>query len=140
MTLVDTNVLSDVLANDPAWSSWSMKALARCAADGPLLISDVIYAEMAARVKSEAELTQVLGTLEVRLERIPVPALFVAGQTFARYRRLGGIRTGVLPDFFVGAHALVARLPLLTRDVRRYRTYFPEVELIAPPPHPPRDR
>jgi predicted nucleic acid-binding protein len=132
MTLIDTNVLADVLTNDPAWYTWSAEALRRRAALGALLINEIVYAELSVRADSEARLDEALTTLDVELARTPTPALFLAGKTFYRYRTAGGMRTGVLPDFFIGAHAQIAQWPLLTRDVRRYRTYFPDVELIAP--------
>jgi predicted nucleic acid-binding protein len=132
MTLVDTNVLADVLTYDPAWYAWSADALRRRAVLGPLLINEIVYAELSVRADSEARLGQALAALEIELARMPTSALFIAGKTFYRYRTAGGTRTGVLPDFFIGAHAQVAKWLLLTRDVRRYRTYFPEVALIAP--------
>ena len=132
MILIDTNVLIDVLANDPVWYGWSARCLARCSTSGPMLINEIVYAELSGRITSESDLTRSLADLEIELARTPRPALFIAGTTYRRYRAAGGIRTGVLPDFFIGAHAFVAGLPLLTRDVRRYRTYFPGVELIAP--------
>jgi predicted nucleic acid-binding protein len=132
MTLVDTNVLVDVFTKDAVWLDWSADALDRCAANGPLLINEVIYAELSAHVNNEADLQRALGAVKVELHRTPTEALFLAGKAFRSYRTAGGIRTGVLPDFFIGAHALVARVPILTRDTRRYPTYFPEVELIAP--------
>jgi predicted nucleic acid-binding protein len=132
MTLVDTNVLLDVLTNDPRWLSWSVSNLRIRANSGPLLVNEVIYAEMAGHVSTESELDAAVEELQVTLERMPKSALFLAGEIFRRYRRAGGVRTGVLADFFIGAHAQVIRSPILTRDVRRYRTYFPEVELITP--------
>ncbi len=132
MTLVDTNVLLDVLTNDSHWLSWSVANLRIQSIKGPLLINEVIYAEMAGHVSNEAELDASVQQFEVRLDRAPKSALLLAGETFLRYRRIGGIRTGVLADFFIGAHAQVIGCPVLTRDVRRYRTYFPDVELIAP--------
>ena len=132
MTLVDTNVLLDVLTHDPDWLDWSVGNLRTRASSGPMIINEVIYAEMAGHVATEAELDAAVRELDVLLDRTPKAAVFLAGQSFRRYRRIGGIRTGVLPDFFIGAHAQVLGCPLLTRDVRRYRTYFPDVELIAP--------
>ncbi|HEX5845087.1 MAG TPA: DNA-binding protein [Rhodoplanes sp.] len=90
---------------------------------------------MSARLETQAQVEEAIEELGVLLNRIPVKGLFLAGQTFRRYRRAGGVRTGVLPDFFVGAHAQVMGLPLLTRDLRRYRTYFPSVHLITPEAH-----
>ena len=132
MTLVDTNVLLDVLTNDPRWLSWSVSNLRFRANSGPLLINEVIYAEMAGHVSTESELDAAVEELQVTLERMPKTALFLAGEIFRRYRRAGGVRTGVLADFFIGAHAQVIRSPILTRDVRRYRAYFPDVKLITP--------
>lgn len=132
MTFVDSNVLIDILSHDPTWSDWSYRMLVRRSAGGPLLINDVVYAEISVHVGSEAELESIIDDLEVTMLRIPKPALFVAGKAYLKYRRAGGIRTGVLPDFFIGAHAQVTGLAILTRDARRYRTYFPEVEVIAP--------
>ena len=132
MTLVDTNVVIDVLSKNPTWLSWAVEQLERARASGQLWINEVVYAELAVHTETEADLNFVLSQLNVRLERTPVQALFNAGRAFRRYRRAGGPRTSVLPDFFIGAHAQVSGLQLLTRDPRRYRTYFPEVELITP--------
>jgi predicted nucleic acid-binding protein len=132
MTLVDTNVLLDVLSDDPRWSAWSVRQLAERSVLGPVTINDAIYAELSARMDSQAQLEQALGDLGVSFDRVPMRALFLAGQSYRRYRSSGGIRTGVLPDLFIGAHAYVVGCPILTRDVRRYRTYFPGVELITP--------
>jgi predicted nucleic acid-binding protein len=132
MTLVDSNVAIDVLTKDPVWLDWSVQALAKRVAFGALCINEVIYAELSIRVDSEAMLAEALTGLKLELTRMPRQALFVAGKIFQRYRAAGGIRTGVLPDFFIGAHAQVAKWPILTRDIRRFRTYFPAVELIMP--------
>lgn len=132
MTVVDSNVLLDVLSADPRWLAWSIDALEALAAAGRLLINEAIYAELSVRMPSERELNRQIARLGVSFERSPQRALFLAGQTFRRYRSAGGTRTGVLPDLFIGAHAQVLGCPVLTRDVRRYRTYFPTVELITP--------
>ena len=132
MTLVDSNVLLDILSHDPTWSDWSFRMLSRRSASGPLLINETIYAEISVHIKSQAELDAIVDDLDVTMLRIPKSALFVAGKAYLKYRQAGGIRTGVLPDFFIGAHAQVTGLPILTRDARRYRAYFPEVEVIAP--------
>jgi predicted nucleic acid-binding protein len=133
VTLVDTNVLIDILSDDPIWRSWSQQRLEECSAGGPLLINDIVYAELSARFSAEDLLDAEIADLDVVLQRVPKSALFLAGRAFERYRRAGGTRTGVSPDFFIGAHAQVAQWPLLTRDIGRYRSYFPAVELIAPP-------
>jgi predicted nucleic acid-binding protein len=132
MTLADTNVLLDVLSNDPQWSEWSLRHLARRAALGPIIVNEVIYAELSARMVSQSQVERALANLDVSFDHVPTHALFLAGKSYSRYRASGGIRTGVLPDFFIGAHAQVIGCPVLTRDVRRYRTYFPDVELITP--------
>ncbi len=132
MTLVDTNVLIDVLSDDPVWFDWSATWLDRRGDIGSMFINEIVFAELSVQMASEAEVEQALATLKVTLARIPIQALFIAGKAYEQYRAAGGIRTGVLPDFFIGAHAKVTRWPLLTRDVRRYRTYFPDVELITP--------
>lgn len=132
MTLVDTNVLVDVLTSQPAWRAWSVEALDRRSAAGGLFVTDVVYAELAPLFSTSDLLDAALADLDVALRRIPEPALFLAGRAFEQYRRKGGPRVSVLADFFIGAHAQVEALPILTRDTRRYRTYFPNVELIAP--------
>jgi predicted nucleic acid-binding protein len=132
MTLVDTNVILDVLTRDSEWFEWSAAQLHRCRDVGQLSINEIGYAEIAVRMGSEAELQFALSELNITLDRTPTSALFLAGKTFQRYRRSGGPRAAILPDFFIGAHAQTAGLAILTRDARRYRTYFPNVELITP--------
>jgi len=132
VTLVDSNILIDIFADDPVWFDWSSMQLEEAALNGPLLINDVVYAETSIRYRDLQKFEAALAKAGVIVVPMPRPALFIAGKAFARYREAGGIRTGVLPDFFIGAHAQVEQLPLLTRDVRRYRSYFPNVTLIAP--------
>ena len=132
MTLVDTNVLLDLVTNDAEWADWSQRQLEAAAVRGPLQINDVVYAELSVGFQRIEELDAVLAAAQIEMAPIPREALFLAGKVFQRYRAGGGSRTGVLPDFFIGAHAAVAGLPLLTRDVRRYRTYFPTLTLVAP--------
>jgi len=132
VTLVDTNVLLDVFTEDPKWLGWSLTRLEQAAFKGSLLINDVIYAETSTRYASIENFEAVLVSAGITVAPISRAALFLAGKAYARYRSAGGIRTGVLADFFIGAHAAVEQLPLLTRDARRYRSYFPTVELIAP--------
>ena len=132
MTLVDTNVLLDLVTDNADWAEWSQRQLEAAAVRGPVLINDVVYAELSVGFLLMEEGNEVLAIAQVETAPISREALFLAGKVFQRYRAGGGIRTGVLPDFFIGAHAAVAQLPLLTRDVRRYRTYFPTVRLIAP--------
>ena len=132
MTLVDSNILLDVFAQTPGWWEGSLAKLEDVALEGPLLINDVIYAETSIRFQSIGAFDAALDQAGVTMAFIPRGALFVAGKAFAQYRNAGGSRTGVLPDLFIGAHAEVEKLPLLTRDTRRYRSYFPTVELITP--------
>ena len=132
MTFVDSNVLLDLLTDDPAWADWSIRRLEMAAADGSLCIDPAVYAEVSVRVSRIESLDAWLDALRISLVATPRAALFLAGKAFAGYRAAGGARTGVLPDFFIGAHAAVAGRPLLTRDRGRFATYFPTPELIAP--------
>ncbi len=132
MTLVDTNVLLDVVTDDPSWADWSIEQLEAAALRGPLLVNDVVYAELAVRYERIERLEAFLAEAGIEIAAMPRSALFLAGKVFQKYRKAGGQRTGVLPDFFIGAHAAVDRLDLLTRDTARYRTYFPTVTLITP--------
>jgi predicted nucleic acid-binding protein len=132
VTLVDTNVLLDLVTNDPDWSGWSIAQLEEAALKGPLCINDVVYAELSVRYARIEDLEAMLDDAAIEVARTPRDALFLAGKVFVQYRKSGGARTGVLPDFFIGAHAAVSGLPLLTRDGGRYRTYFPSMALIAP--------
>lgn len=132
MTLVDSNVLLDIVTDGEAWADWSQGQLEQAASVGPLVINDVIYAEISTRYSTVEDVDAMLRDLDIDVVTIPRSALFLAGKAYLRYRSAGGQRTGVLADFFIGAHAAVERRPLLTRDARRYRTYFPTVELITP--------
>lgn len=132
MLLVDTNVLVDMLENDPDWADWSIAQLRAQSQVRRLVINPVIYAELSLTFSSAEALDETLAALQVAVAEIPRPALFLAGKAFVKYRRQGGTKSNVLSDFFIGAHAAVARWPVLTRDVRRYAGYFPTVELIAP--------
>jgi len=132
VTLIDTNVLLDLVTNDPNWADWSVAQLEAASLNGPLLINDVVYAELAVRYDRIEHLEEFVDEAGLVITPMPRAALFLAGKVFTQYRRSGGSRTGVLPDFFIGAHAAVNELPLLTRDVGRYRTYFPSLKLISP--------
>lgn len=132
MTLVDTNVLIDVLSKDSRWQLWSIDAMSRESLNGAFLVNEIVYAELAARYSSQQDLDAVVERLELRFAHLPMQALYLAGQAFQAYRNAGGPRTSILSDFFIGAHADVDRIPILTRDARRYRSYFPNVELITP--------
>ncbi|MBJ6798539.1 type II toxin-antitoxin system VapC family toxin [Geomonas propionica] len=130
--MVDSNVLLDVLEEDPIWYEWSANQLQQAADASILIINTVIYSEISIGFREIEELERVL--LPEMFQRRPIPweAAFLAGKCYMRYRKLGGTRRSPLPDFFIGAHAAVEKLTLLTRDATRYRTYFPSVKLIAP--------
>jgi predicted nucleic acid-binding protein len=132
--LVDTNVLLDVVQDDPAWAEWSQRQLDAASLGGPLCINPVIYAELSMAFARIEELEAVVADGELELEEIPREALFLAGKVFLRYRQRSRASTkrNVLPDFFIGAHAAIRGWSILTRDVTRYRSYFPTVPLISP--------
>ncbi|MGI8623728.1 MAG: type II toxin-antitoxin system VapC family toxin [Solirubrobacteraceae bacterium] len=130
-TLVDSSVLLDVIAPSD-WREWSAARLAEAADGGEVGINQVIYAEIAAGFATRERLERVLGGVGVKRLNLPFSAAWRVANAFSQYRRAGGPRTIPLPDFFIGAHAAAAGLPLLTRDPARVRTYFPEVDLLAP--------
>ncbi len=133
MILVDTNVILDLVENDPVWADWSQQQLEMASVQGVLCINPVIYAELSIAFHAIEELEAVLADGEFHLEPIPREALFLAGKVFVNYRKRKGGRTGALPDFFIGAHAAVAGMPLITHDQRHYANYFPTLQLITPP-------
>lgn len=134
MILVDTNVLLDVVQDDPAWAGWSQRQLDAASLRGSLYINPVIYAELSMAFARIEELEAVVADGALALEEMPREALFLAGKVFLRYRQRSRASTkhNVLPDFFIGAHAAVRGWSILTRDVSRYRSYFPTVPLISP--------
>ena len=132
MLLVDSYVLVDVLQNDPQWADWSIGQLRAQSKVHELAINPIIYAEISLSFSTIEALDGVVDTLMLSVRDIPRPALFLAAKAFVQYRRRGGRKTQVLPDFFIGAHAAVARWPLLTRDASRFRTYFPSLHVITP--------
>ncbi|MFZ1643153.1 MAG: type II toxin-antitoxin system VapC family toxin [Candidatus Contendobacter sp.] len=132
MILVDTNVILDVIEEDPAWADWSQAQLDRAALQGALLINPVIYAELSIAFHRIEELEVMVSEAGLIVESIPREALFLAGKAFLQYRRQKGTKRGVLPDFFIGAHASVLGIPLLTRDAGKYAGYFPQATLITP--------
>jgi predicted nucleic acid-binding protein len=131
-TLVDSNVLLDVLTEDERWLSWSIDALATAAELGPLYINPVIFAEVSVRFSRVEDVDDAFPSTDFRRSPLPWAAAFLAGKAFTSYRARRGTKASTLPDFFIGAHAAVDNLALLTRDAGRYRTYFPTVELMAP--------
>jgi hypothetical protein len=135
MLLVDTNVIVDVWQKDVHWWEWSVAQLRSQSLVHELAINPVVYAELSLGFQSIENLDREIDALELNLCEPPRAALFLAGQAFREYRRAGGRRTGVLGDFFIGAHAAVLGCGLLTRDVTRYRKYFPTVELVTPDEH-----
>jgi predicted nucleic acid-binding protein len=132
MVLVDTNVLIDVLEDDPVWADWSIQQLRAQSQIHDLAINPIVYAELSQAFSTFEALDKAVTELGLLMLEIPRPALFLAGKAFVRYRKVGGGKTNVLADFFIGAHAAVKGLTLLTRDAKRYRSYFPSVELIVP--------
>jgi len=136
VTLVDTNVLIDVFHRPGAFTDWSASQLAAARAAGPLLINPLIYAEMAAGYAVQDDLEAALAPSLFRREELPWEAAFAAGHVFLQYRRSGGDRRSPLPDFYIGAHAMVRGYRLLSRDASRYRPYFPLLHIITPETHP----
>ena len=130
--LVDSNVLLDVATNDVVWGNWSARALAEVAEHATLIINPIIYAEVSIGYTTIEALDVVLPAALYQREPLPWEAGFLAGKSFLLYRRRGGSRTAPLPDFYIGAHAAIGRLALLTRDAARYRSYYPKVEILAP--------
>lgn len=131
-TLVDSNVLLDVLTEDPAWFDWASDALASRADRSLLVIDPIIYAEVSIRFDRVEDLEDALPPEMFERDGLPWEAAFLAGKCFAQYRRRGGAKRSPLPDFYIGAHAAVAGMTLLTRDEGRYRTYFPSLDIISP--------
>jgi predicted nucleic acid-binding protein len=132
LIFVDTNVLLDVVIDDPHWGEWSTARLEEAELLGPLLANDIVYAEFSQNYASVEETDEALEGLGVTITATPRDALFLAGKAYRKYRGSHGSKTGVLPDFFIGAHAALLGVPLLTRDLRRYRSYFPSLTLITP--------
>jgi predicted nucleic acid-binding protein len=135
-TLVDTNVLVDIAVRDPVWLGWSRSALTRAEKAGPLVINPVIFAEFSVRYETLEEVEALLPKDDFAREGLPWSAAFAAGAAFRKYRKTGGGRERVLPDFLIGAHAVIRDYAILTRDAKGYRSYFPDVELITPETHP----
>jgi predicted nucleic acid-binding protein len=132
LIVVDTNVILDISGSEPAWREWSVEHLMLALDRGPAIVNDVVFAELCAHQTDVQAVEILLASLPVTLLPMSHQALFLAGKAHAEYRKSGGVKLNVLPDFFVGAQAVDLGVPLLTRDTRRYRTYFPQLELIAP--------
>jgi len=131
--LVDSNVVLDVVTDDPLWADWSDEAITRHQAGG-LIVNSIVYSELCAGAASPVEVDELLESLKLGFQEIPRDGLYLAAKAFLQYRRQGGTKTSTLPDFFIGGHAQAVGIPILTRDTARYQTYFPKVELISPPP------
>ncbi|MDU0363733.1 type II toxin-antitoxin system VapC family toxin [Rhizobium sp. 25PS6] len=135
-TLVDTNILVDLAVVGSDWHGWSRRRMLDVFKDGPVLINPVIYSEFSVRYDDVDEVDRLLPQVEFRRENLPWPAAFAAAAAFRLYRRAGGGRERILPDFFIGAHAAIRGYRILTRDPSGYRSYFPSVDLITPETHP----
>jgi predicted nucleic acid-binding protein len=133
--LVDSNVILDIVTEDEEWFEWSSQTLATYAETHTLVINPIVYAEVSMGFDRIEDIEMVLDSRFFRRDPLPWEAAFLAGKCFLAYRKKGGRKRSTLPDFFIGAHAAVAQIPLLTRDVSRYRTYFPKLKLIVPEPH-----
>jgi predicted nucleic acid-binding protein len=131
-TLVDSCILIDVFSNDVKWAQWSIDQLVELGSQSPLVINPIILAEISARFERATDLEQALALLPIRKDPLPWDAAFLAGQAFRVYRRKTGQKRSPMPDFYIGAHALVGQMRLLTRDRTRYSTYFPKLEVISP--------
>jgi len=132
VTLVDTNVLLDLVSDDPNWADWSIAKLEAASLSGPLLINDVVYAELSVRYGGIEDLNAFVDEAGLEIAPMPRAALFLAGKVFTQYRKSGGSRTGVLPDFFIGAQAQIKGWELVTNDPVRIRNYFPAVKMVTP--------
>jgi predicted nucleic acid-binding protein len=135
-TLIDTNVLIDVWAPAGRETKWSASAITQCRREGALVINTIVWSELAPLIATEAALRKAVEALKMNREFLPWEAAFLAGVTHSRYRRAGGLRERTLPDFFIGAHAVVAGHRLLTRDAARYRSYFPDLDIMSPENYP----
>jgi predicted nucleic acid-binding protein len=131
MILVDSNIILDILTEDPNWYDWSASTLETLAEDNKLIINDVIYSEISISFRYIEELEEIL-TNSFIIQPIPKEALFLAGKVFVKYKNAGGVKQSTLPDFFIGAHASILSIPLLTRDKKGYKNNFPNLKIICP--------
>lgn len=130
--LIDSCVILDIITEDPNWFGWSAKKLEECADEYPLFINPIIYSEISIGFNKIEELEQCISPSIFKRVSIPWEAAFLAGKMFLKYRKLGGHRTLPLPDFFIGAHAVIENFSLLTRDTKRFKSYYPQLKLISP--------
>jgi predicted nucleic acid-binding protein len=133
-TLIDSCVLLDVITGDEHWADWSAAQIAAAIDEGRAVINPIIYAEVSVGYETVEELSELLPAVDYEREPLPYLAGFTAGKAFLQYRRGGGQKRSPMPDFYIGAHAAIAGYRLLTRDVNRYRSYFPTIDIVAPPP------
>ena len=131
-TLVDSNIILDIFLDDPVWAEWSLSILEKYSSMSKLYINNIVYTEVSIGFERIEELEYALNKGGFKLLEIPKEALFLAGKAFLKYRRLKGTKNNPLPDFYIGAQAAVLGLDLITRDLSRYHTYFPTVNLISP--------
>lgn len=131
-TLVDSNIILDLVTDDPEWGAWSEEMLHKQDQTGPLFINPIIYSEVSIGFNRIEQMNEVINGCNLKWLEIPRPALFLAGKAFLAYRRKKGTKLSTLPDFFIGAHAVVSELYLLSRDTNRFKTYFPSINLISP--------
>lgn len=131
--LVDSCVILDVIAGTTEWADWSTRALQDVATANEIFVNPIIFAEVSVGFADVREAGEALDTLDFQYADLPWDAAFLAGKAFVMYRKQGGVRRSPLPDFYIGAHALVAGMTLITRDAARYRSYFPKLKLLAPP-------
>lgn len=132
MILVDSNILLDIMTNDPKWYDWSASQLSTLTEFHELIINDIIYTEISIGFAKIEDLERIISNEFFKIMPIPKEALFLAGKAFLKYKTNKGNKNSVLPDFFIGAHASILDIPLLTRDISRYKTYFPKLKLISP--------
>ena len=130
--LVDSNIILDVFLDDPNWADWSESKLEKYSSITKLFINPVVYTEISVGFKRIEELESALNRADFQMLEIPKEALFLAGKAFLKYRKNRGTKRSPLPDFYIGAHAAILEMDLITRDESRYRTYFPTIKLISP--------
>ncbi len=135
-TLVDSCVLIDLLADDQKWADWSMQKLEALGSQAPLVINPLILAEISPRFARASDLEAALDTLPLQRQALPWDAAFLAGQAFKVYRQAKGMQRSPMPDFYIGAHALLGGMRLLTRDAKRFTTYFPKLHVVSPESSP----
>ncbi len=135
-TLIDSNVIIDILYADPTWGEWSKSKVADARRSGQAIINTLVYAEVAGAFPAQSYADRAISTAVYRRENLPWEAAFSAGRVFRAYRQAGGIKRSPLPDFYIGAHAELRGYALLTRDPKRYRRHFPGLRIIAPDTHP----